>query len=56
MKYNEFVERLRELKAEFASSEGREPKTLEEFEAYLLKRRTGAVRPRALRSLKGLDV
>ncbi len=56
MKYDEFRVRLQDLKEQFRLSEGREPLTLAEFEAFLDRRKAGKTRPRTLRSLKGLDL
>ncbi len=56
MKYEEFRDRLTQLKEEFASVHGREPLTMAEFEAFLSGKKTGSVRSVRLRSLKGLDI
>lgn len=56
MKYEEFRDRLAQLKEEFCSVHGRYPLTMAEFEDYLSKKKTGSVRAVRLRSLKGLDI
>lgn len=55
MKYEEFTEKLAELKAEFAQANGRDPSTMSEFEEFLSGRKTGRIRSARLRTLKGLD-
>lgn len=56
MKFEEFSVRLQELKSEFKSLNGREPETMVEFEAFLVKKKFGRVRTGTLRSLKGFDI
>jgi hypothetical protein len=56
MKFEEFGERLQELKAEFAAVNGRSPETMAEFESFLNKKKIGRIRSTTLRSLKGFDI
>lgn len=56
MKYEEFSEKLAEMKADFAALHGREPETLAEFEEFLSRKKTGKTRTLRLRSLKGMDL
>lgn len=56
MKYEEFSEKLAEMKADFAVLYGREPETMAEFEDFLSRKKTGRARTLRLRSLKGIDL
>jgi hypothetical protein len=56
MRYDEFFERLQELKKDFKQAFGREAETLIEFEEYLKQRKIRALGRRNLTSLKGLDL
>ena len=56
MRYDEFFERLQELKKDFKRVHGREVRTMAEFEQYLKQRKIRSLGRRNLTSLKGLDV
>lgn len=56
MKYDDFRIRLQYLKEQFRLSEGRDPLTMDEFEAFLDRKKAGRTRTRTLKSLKGLDL
>ncbi len=56
MRFEDFAVRLQELKEEFRILNGREAETMAEFDAFLVKKKFGRVRPATLRSLKGFDI
>lgn len=56
LRFDEFLEKLSQVKAEFRAERGRDPKTLEELELYLARRKLRAKGRRHLTSLKGLDL
>ncbi len=55
MTYEEFADKLREIKAEFRHAKRAELQTVEQLEKYLTERKTRRM-SRGLKSLKGLDI
>ncbi|KKK83541.1 hypothetical protein LCGC14_2792340 [marine sediment metagenome] len=56
MRYDQFTERLQELKEDFKKFYGREIETMAEFDVYLKQRKIRSLGRRNLTSLKGLDL
>lgn len=53
MTFDDFSDRLENIKKEFASAKGKELETIKELENYLIERMASS-RQRGLKSLKGL--
>jgi hypothetical protein len=56
MGFDEFATRLKDIKADFLKAHGRELKTVEELEQYLMRRKFSPKGSKALKSLKGLNL
>lgn len=56
LKFNEFADKLVELKQEFKLAKGYDMTTIEELDKYIIERKTRGKRRRNLTSLKGFDI
>jgi len=56
LKFDEFLDKLHELKQEFRIQNGKPLETIEELESYLRRRKMGLTGRRRLRSLKGFNI
>lgn len=56
LKFNEFMDKLQQLKSEFEQENGRKAETVAELEAFLKKRQFRAKGRRHLTSLKGFNI
>lgn len=56
LRYDQFLDKLREFKADFKRTYGKDVETMAEFETYLKQKRIRSVGRRNLTSLKGFDI
>jgi len=56
LKFDEFLDKLRQIRAEFRAEHGRDLRTVDELEAYAARRKLRTKGRRHLKSLKGLDL
>jgi hypothetical protein len=56
LKFDEFLDKLHELKQEFRNHYGKPLVTIDELESYLRQRKMGLIGRRRLRSLKGFNI
>jgi len=56
VRYDEFFNRLQELKEDFERVHGRKVKTMAEFEQFLKQKKIRSLGRKNLTSLKGLDL
>jgi len=54
--FDEFSDKLREIKSDYLKAHGRELHTVEELENYLIRRKVSKKKTRALKSLKGFSL
>ena len=54
MKFNEFIDKLRDIKEDYQKSQGKELKTIAELEEFIAFKKHRTSGKRHLKSLKGL--